>query len=550
MKAWALLLIASLMSLGLFALSISELSFEAGFEIDEAALAASSRIPLGDDYDPEMMDAAIQNLYQYFYEQGQYFIQISRPELIPITEDELRLIFKLEMLQDSSQIHIHYTGLRYFSESKLHELAFTSETSSYPLSSLEQIMQRVLSVYHQRGYLFASVQLDSLATGTGLQAWLRVREADKIQVQSYHFRGNKISRESALLKNSGLLRQELLTPRILAQAEENIKSKPYIKDCTIVPLDEENLLIEIQEGSMTFLEGVLGLSERDGKRELSGLVNIEFLNLWGSDRGISLYWRKTPADFSKLSFTYHEAGHPLVPLAADFSVTRTIQDSLWIQSSVLSEIYYHSLYQKAGFSAAARSILPGSSFSEIEKNNHNSIGAFWQYKNTRGERIPISGLNLGADYEYIFAKASNYGNLELSMKHYLPLKSRFIAFLGAQLYSSENKNLPDYDLYSLGGFGSLRGYREDEFKSHRLGWANTELRYMMGPETMLYIFYDQGFITQTEGKTKYDLTGIGTGIKLGTRLGILSIEYALGYRDKSFSNFGLGMIHLGIDIAL
>ena len=550
MKVWALLLITSMMSLGLFALTITEISFEADFALDEAALLARSKIVLGSEYNPETMDTAIQNLYQYFYEQDQYFIQIPRPELLPGSESDLQVIFHLKMLEDSSLIHIHYTGLRHFSESKLHELAFTSANASYPLSALNEITQRVLAVYHQRGYLFASVQLDSLVLGQNLEAWLGVREAEKMQVQHYHFRGNKISRESALLKSSGLLRQELLTPRILTQAEENIKAKSYIKACSILPLDEENLLIEIQEGSMTFLEGVLGLSEKDGKRELSGLVNIEFLNLWGSDRGISLYWRKTPTDFSELRFAYHESGHPLIPLAADFSLARTMQDSLWIQSSALAEIYYHSLYQKAGFSVAARSILPGSSFSEVESNKHSSVGAFWQYKNTRGDRIPISGLNLGADYDYVFAKGKNYGNTEVFLKNYLPIKSRFVGFLGAHLHSSENKYLPEYDLYTLGGFGSLRGYREDEFKSSKLGWVNTEMRYMMGPETMLYIFYDQGFITQTDGQAKYDLIGIGSGIKLGTRLGILSIEYGLGYRDTRFSDFGMGMIHLGIDIAL
>ncbi|MDD3532655.1 MAG: BamA/TamA family outer membrane protein [Candidatus Cloacimonetes bacterium] len=550
MKIRALLLILNLMSLGLYALSITQISFEADFELDEASLNAACGIPASSDYDPDMIDAAIQRLYQYFFKQDQYFIQIPRPELLPGTGQDLHIKFQLKRLQDSSRIQIHYSGLRYFSESKLHELAYTSASSNYPLSEIQQIMQRVLSVYHQRGYLYASVQLDSLVQGENLQAWLRVSEGDKMQVRHYHFRGNKISRESALLKSSGLLRQDLITPRILTQAQENIKAKPYIKDCSILPLDEANLLIQVQEGRMTFLEGVLGLSEKDGKRELSGLVNIEFLNLWGSDRGISLYWRQTPADFSELSFSYHEAGHPLISLAADFSVARTMQDSLWIQSSAMAEIYYHSLFQKAGFSIATRSILPGSSFSDIEKNQQSSIGAFWQYKNTSGDRIPTSGLNLGADYDYIFAEAKNYGNLQLFSKNYIPIKNRFIGYIGADLYSSENKDLPEYDLYNLGGFGSLRGYREDEYKSRKLGWVNTELRYMMGPQSMLYVFYDQGFITEADDRAKYDLIGIGTGIKLGTRLGILSIEYALGYRDKGFSNLGLGMIHLGIDIAL
>jgi len=136
------------------------------------------------------------------------------------------------------------------------------------------------------------------------------------------------------------------------------------------------------------------------------------------------------------------------------------------------------------------------------------------------------------------------------MQQYLPVTSRFIGFLGAEYRSSENTQLPDYELFSLGGFKSVRGYREDEFKSRRLGWLNSEIRYMVAATTMLYVFYDHGFITQPDAGSKFDLIGLGGGIKLETRLGILSIEYGLGYRDNRFSNLGLGMIHLGLDIAL
>jgi len=38
-------------------------------------------------------------------------------------------------------------------------------------------------------------------------------------------------------------------------------------------------------------------------------------------------------------------------------------------------------------------------------------------------------------------------------------------------------------------------------------------------------------------------------MKINTRLGILGLEYALGYRDKHFANLDSGMIHLGLDVA-
>jgi outer membrane protein assembly factor BamA len=440
--------------------------------------------------------------------------------------------------------------LKYFSGSKLHEFAFTSEQALYSLDELEEIMDKILHVYQQRGYLFATVELDSLVMGEPFVAYIKVSEGAQQRISGFRFQGNKVSRESSLLKTSGLLRQKVITPQILEQAAENIKAREYIRDCEIIPLDEENLLIDIQEGRMTYLEGLLGISESSGKRQLSGMLNLEFLNLWGSDRGIKLFWRKSPADLSELSLTYHESGIPSLPLAADLALSRTTQDSLWISSEADLDLYYISLYHRIGLSVATHSILPGNSNSSIEKSVYSSLGAFWHYQSTGGERIPVRGMKMDASYDYVMGDGDNYGKTQAHIATYIPIKGWLLAYLGATCKNNEKRHPAPYDMFGMGGYASLRGYREDEFKSSRLAWANLELRYMLAAETMLYVFYDQGYMHNKEENPKYDLLGIGAGIKLGTRLGILSIEYGLGYRDKGFSSMGLGMIHLGMDIAL
>ena len=68
----------------------------------------------------------------------------------------------------------------------------------------------------------------------------------------------------------------------------------------------------------------------------------------------------------------------------------------------------------------------------------------------------------------------------------------------------------------------------------------------MSAESRVYLFCDQGFIARDEHSLNSDLFGIGGGLKVKTRLGILGLEYALGYRDKRFARIGLGMIHAGL----
>jgi len=145
-----------------------------------------------------------------------------------------------------------------------------------------------------------------------------------------------------------------------------------------------------------------------------------------------------------------------------------------------------------------------------------------------------------------------YVRISAPMRHAttlaLPFQS-FVGYAGIQVRNLENKNATSWQLYNMGGYNSLRGYREDEFSSYRLGWTNYELRYRLSPDSRVYLLFDQGFLGLDENRLKYDIFGLGAGIKVKTRLGILGIEYALGYRDKRFSSLGLGMIHAGLDIA-
>jgi outer membrane protein assembly factor BamA len=546
-----------LLSLALFllcsagqALKISKLEFEADFPIDSIALATLSGIVPGTEFDALTVSSALDKLNQHFIRESRYYVRIPFPELIPADDGTLTLHFTLSQILDTTQAYLRYSGNRYFTSAKLHELLFTDPHTPQPLNNLPQIMERILGLYTSRAYLFASVQLDSLVMTDSLQAYIGITEGKLFSPTRYIFRGNAISRESALIKSSGLSRQKTITPAIINQAEQNIRSKSYIRDCQILPLDDSTLLLSVEEGRMTFLEGLLALGSTDEKTRLSGMLRIDFLNLWGSDRGIRLDWKQSPGKLGEIRLSYHESGHPDLPLAADFSLSRTTQDSLWIRSSYDVDVFYHSLYQKLGLSLAQNSILPGTGFSPIVRDKNTTLGALWKYSRLSGEAIPVSGQQAGIEYDVIFSKPKTYTSIQIDTASYIRLNRRWIGFAGTHIRNYDYLGVADYDLFTMGGYGSLRGYREDEFRSRRLAWANLELRYLIGMESLVYAFYDHGLFETTPNKLKTDVFGLGAGIKFGTRLGLLSLEYGLGYRDKRLSDFGLGMVHIGLDIAL
>ena len=545
----ALILCLSLASQLLFALSIQKVSFENTVSLPEAELIRASGLKPGDEYSPELIEKALQELNQYLKNQGEYYVQTPYPELIPISDTGIGLQFRLDKLAAASQTQYHIQGIRHFSESSLKKL-IALQDESYPLGALPGFMERILALYQERGYLFVKVELDSLVLDSGLNAYIGVDEGKIFQPKNYYFRGNKSTREATILKNSGLAKEKQITPEKLKQAEQNLINKSYIQNAAVIPLDDESLLFEVSEGKMTFLEFVIGINSESDRARLTGMANINFRNLWGTDRGIKLYWRNTPAALSELSFAYHESGHPALPLEADIELFRSEQDSTWVQSRIGSDLYYRSLYHKLGLGLTQNSVWPGAQSSAIIKEDYWAFSAFWSFQNVRELEALPKGSAGGFSYQYQLRKDKDNSSLEAVYQHYQPLKGKLGSHLRAVLKGYTHAPDAEYELYHLGGFNSLRGYREDEYSSWRLGWLNAELRYAFQPRFWGYLFYDQGILLQKEDSYKADLFALGGGISFQTRLGILSIGYGLPYRDKRFSSIGLGAIHLGLDFAL
>jgi outer membrane protein assembly factor BamA len=549
MRRWLIALLALLAWAGMQGMAIGGISFLADFPVDSGKLQDASGLKIGAEYSAADVTAAITAMQSWLQEQGHPFVKIANPDLVPLSENSLELAFSIREILQADNCRLEFNGLRYFSAAKLRELLLLGEGETSGISTLPALMVRILDLYHDRGYLFASVKLDSLVAGEGLAAYIGITEGKPLKPEKYYFSGNKYTREQTLVKLSGLQDREVITPAALQAGEENILSKSYISGCQIEPVDPSSILIKVEEGKMTYLEGVLGFTRGNGKTELTGLVNLKFLNLWGSDRSIALNWRKLP-QASQLQFAYHESGPVSFPLAGDLYLSRAEQDTTWIKSSLGAEIYSYHAKQRYGIELAGESVAAVVDTSgTIEKSSARSVGAFWRLDSRDQQFNPSRGMETDITYRLRYLNGEKNWNNALEADHtqYIGISRRWTVSLGLHLRSLADSSSADHELYRMGGYNSLRGYREDEFSGWRLGWANLELRYLVSPQARLYIFYDHGLLSQGRDSLRADLLAPGVGLKVRTRLGVLSIEYALGLRENGFASLASGMVHAGLD---
>lgn len=491
----------------------------------------------------------IADLYQ---RKGILNVKIHYPELQPRADLKIDVVFRIEEIDDLFIRQFEISGNRYVSKEKILALI----PAKISLINLHLIMKNILAYYNDNAFLFASIALDSLVTyDDELIAFCTIDEGEYCDFDIYRFQGNKATTANTLIKISGLQTAGKITPSVLEKAADNLRRKTYIKEAQIIPLDHKQLLISIEEDKMSLISGILGYDNRQKKSEkMTGFVNVQFLNLYGTDRNLVVLWQRLNAARNYIELSYHESGPKQLPLSADISISRLNADSTYIETTFESDAYYYSLNNKYGGYFALEDIFPGSRRPIlIEKTKYYKLGAFWNYSKLDFHQNPTKGSEFQLRYYYIFhrfeGKNVSKQAVEAGLNYFHKFLPSTVLSLSLNTKIRQNKELSELEYFELGGNKNLRGFTEDQFFGFRIGWLNTELRYLLSRSSRFFIFADYGYV---EAETfKLDkLFGFGIGLRILTRLGLLGLDYGFSYDGKELRNPLDGIIHFGLESKL
>lgn len=506
----------------------------------------------GELYQPAAINKDIQIISDLYAENNFYNFDISAPELNFLANQKVEINFIIKEYENLLLDSLIISGQNYLSSDKMQEYITISNLT---LSDLPAKIREIIRYYNDSGFMLAAAELDSIAyLDNKYYGFLSITEGKYSNVTEYLFRGNQHSTGRSLLKISQLEKYDFINPTVLRQAEDRILSRPYIKQCRIYLLDHERLLIEIKEDRMTYFSGILGYNNASNNNSsFNGFLDVQLLNLFGTDRTLGLAWQRTTSDRNSVDLNYHESGPFQIPLSADFSLQREEVDSTYISSVLTSEIYYYTLYNKYGISFSYNSIFPGSRRPKlVTRNDQTKVGLFWQFSNVfspnpqKGNKFKIAYYNIF--YNTAQDNDSRY-QTEMFSNTYLNLFRKYVLAFSLNARALENKDLQTYELFSLGGKDDLRGYAEDQFQGDIILWSNLEFRYLLSYDSRFFVFFDYGYVQQFETRTG-KLFSLGIGLRISTRLGLLGFDYGIGYENDKFRNPLDGIIHFGLETKL
>lgn len=154
------------------------------------------------------------------------------------------------------------------------------------------------------------------------------------------------------------------------------------------------------------------------------------------------------------------------------------------------------------------------------------------YNPMSGSRLSLSGEFAGFGGDFSFQKYTVDGQryIRAGRSQVFALRARYGVGTG---------DISEFNQYRIGGQGSLRGYREDQFRGDREFLGTVEYRFPVVKKVQGALFTDWGGAWDS-GLTPDDLhASVGVGISLTTPIGPLRFDYGWG-EDGGRVHFNVG----------
>lgn len=535
--------------------------FDGTSKVTEGTAKVAISMKAGDMFTVKGLDADREKIYNtgYFYDIYPTFEKV--PEGVIIT---------YHVLENPVLKGVNITGNTVESSDTLNSFVTLKTGEILNSRELNKAVMAIQEQYRRDGYILAKIT-DMNIDKNGILN-LKVNEGI---LEGYKVKGNTKTKERVILRemrqkpgepfNSKLARRSMQRVYNLGFFEDvNIKMNPGVDpNAVVMELD----VTEKRTGSF----GIgAGYSSEDG---VIGMVSIGDTNFRGTGDAISLTYETSgdDTDAHGYTFSYRRPWLDSKETVGTFRIyNRTYEYDDYDTSGDLKETYmrkysggelvfgrpvseYSTNYitlrnRKDSYVRHVDDGNMGDRSTDTPENvawRNDNFGTtrsvtFEHVTDTRdnvynpmsGSRLSLSGEFAGFGGDFDFQKYTVDG------QRYVRAGRSQVWALRAR-YGIGNGDISEFNQYRIGGQGSLRGYREDQFRGDREFLGTLEYRFPIVKKVQGALFTDWGGAWDS-GLTPDNMHGsVGVGIALTTPIGPLRFDYGWG-DDGGRVHFSVG----------
>lgn len=412
------------------------------------------------------------------------------------------------------------------------------------------------------GYPFASLYFDSAKIEENrITATMVYSEGPYIVFDSLRVTGAEV-RSAYLATYLDIMPGSPFDQGLIDQIEKKLSALPYLRlvrrELSFQNL-EATISLEVEPVQANRFEGVAGMAPDNdsGGVLLTGQLDLLLHNLFKSGKSFALQWCRLRPASQRLDVRY---SHPRLlssKLDAAFFMNLLKEDSSFLNRRLGFSLGYNlnarstlSFLSEQRFSSAISPEKTG----EFPDMKWFSGGASFGFNSlddlffpAKGHRFTIKGLIGNKSFNDPVHESLNglQYTLESESEWYIQAVRKWSLVHKTRGGYVAGKGVFPGDLFRIGGMNDLRGFGENEFPAELFLASILEIRYLLDRNSFLTTFYDQG-LTVLSGDKNYP-AGIGAGISLKVKSGLLNLAYAIGTQKGQPFNLNSSKIHFGFE---
>ncbi len=455
------------------------------------------------------------------------------------------------------------------------------EEKAFRFNQVARLEKNIISYAERNGYPFASLKLDSLRIEDNqIGASLNFDLGPFIKFDSLDIESDFALKPRFLGNYLGIVQGKAYDQRKIDFLGRRLRTLPYLRVTEAPTLTFQNaeatVHLKVDKRPVNRIDGIIGFLPNANRSDgllITGQVDIDLLNPFGSGKQIGIYWQRLSEETQNLNVVYD---HPNVlgsPLDFNFDFNFLKQDTLFtkrvfdlrISYNLGGNSFLNVFSSSEGTDLIGTPRIVNNQLPSVIDFDLTSYGLGFRWNNF-DDPFVISrgtGLSLRAStgnkkisrniafplevYNGVDFKTLQY-TFNLDFQNYWRFAQNLVLVNKLSGGLKANDQLFRNDAFRLGGLNSIRGFNENFFFATEYVLSTVEGRLLFDESSYLLLFSDLAYIKGDFRETVNSelVLGVGAGLSFATNSGIFNFVYALGSSESTGGfNFNQSKIHFG-----
>ena len=430
-----------------------------------------------------------------------------------------------------------------------------------PFNKLEERIVEIQTKWRNQGYSFAEAQFQNIRKskdtlyGDLFLVKNDLRKIDSITIKGYDKFPIKILRHQF-----GLTPNKKLDQNKIQKASQTIEATGIAKETrepeVLYEKDRSTVYLYFEKMNNNYFDGIVGFAtnEDTGRLEFSGNLDLSLHNNLNQGEKLAIQYQADGGDQQELKINLETPFIANSPISASGGIQIFKKDSTYTNTNLNAQIDLSkrnwSIYIGYEQVTSANQLEVGTS-----NNNIASLEGKLFFIGSSFKIFQNDLLQPQASYANVKIgtgkRESDFGNedqmkIEIEGHHNIKLGRNHSFYTSAMAKKLWSKTYFLNELFRIGGIDNLRGFNENSIDASQALTLQTEYRYRISKEMYLHSITDIGWIKNDVLQTIETLIGLGFGIGIYNKLGLMSVQIANGITSQDKIDFDKTRIHISL----